>query len=63
MKPDNWWSRQLAEPPRRRWPNVLRIILGFGFALAVTCVMLYASVWLVEKGFIGVTAAESFPAP
>ena len=63
MKPDNWWSRQLAEPPRRPWPNILRTILGFGFALAVTGVMLFASVWVVQKGFVEVTATEYFPAP
>jgi hypothetical protein len=63
MKADNWWLRQLAEPPRRRWPNFLRMIVGFSCALAVTALMLYASVWVVQKDFVDVTASESSAAP
>jgi hypothetical protein len=63
MKADNWWAHQLALPPRRRWPNVLRTILGFSCALAVTGVMLYASVWVAQKDFVDVAASESSAAP
>jgi hypothetical protein len=49
MKADNWWSGQLAEPPRRRRSNVLGIILGFSCALAATALILYASVWVAQK--------------
>jgi hypothetical protein len=46
-------------PGQRRGPNFLRLILGFGFALAVTSLILYASVWVEQKDFIRVTAAVS----
>ena len=63
MKPDYWSARQLAQPPRRRWPSVLRIVLGFSCALAVTALILYASVWVAQKDFVDVTASESSAAP
>lgn len=63
MKTDNWWSGQLAEPPRRRRSNVLGIVLGFSCALAATALILYASVWVAQKDFVDVTAAGSSAAP
>ena len=53
------WSPHASLPGQRRGPDFLRLILGFGCALAVTSLILYASVSVVQKDFIEVTAAES----
>ena len=52
------WSPHAGLPGQRRGPNFLRLILGFGFALAVTSLILYVSVWVEQKDFITVTAVE-----
>ncbi len=59
MYKTNSWSSHATLPAQPRWPDFLRLILGFGIALAVTGLVLYASVWVVQKNFIEVTAAES----
>jgi hypothetical protein len=59
----NSWSSHASLPAQRAWTNFLTLILGFSCALAVTGLILYASVWVVQKDFIEVTASESLPAP
>jgi len=55
-------SSHASLPAQTAWTNFLTLILGFSCALAVTGLILYASVWVVQKDFIEVTASES-PAP
>ena len=62
MNKINSWSSHASAPAQTAWPNFLRLILGFSCALAVTGLILYASVWVVQKDFIDVTA-ESAAAP
>ena len=57
------WSSHARLSAQRPWPKSLRLIVGFSCALAVTALMLYASVWVVQKDFVDVTASESFAAP
>jgi hypothetical protein len=57
------WSSHASPPAQTAWTNFLTLILGFSCALAVTGLILYASVWVVQKDLIEVTASESIPAP
>jgi hypothetical protein len=57
------WPSHARLPAQTAWTNFLTLILGFSFALAVTGLILYGSVWVAQKDFIEVTASESSPAP
>ena len=57
------WSSHASPPAQTAWTNFLTLILGFSCALAVTGLILYASVWVVQKDLIEVTASELTSAP
>lgn len=57
------WSSHASPPAQKAWTNFLTLIIGFSCALAVTGLILYASVWVVQKDFMEVSASEFIAAP